>query len=329
MSKPLLVAVSIALLCMPQTGAQFTDSVVARVQDEIITAFRVYEESQRQERILRRELAGQELETTLAELRNHTATRLIEQELVYAEFQSLNVELPGNLVQQRLDRFVKEQAGGSRPAFETLLEEQGMTLREFKEKLERALAVELLVRERVTRNIDIGPAQVQEYFAAHRADFARPEQVRLETIVVRGADRTAEEREKLVAKVLAELAGGKPFGEVARAHSEDAFADQGGDRGWQETRRYGETLRGVLAELEVGTIRAEPFMMGDDAYIFRLAGRRGGGQAELDAATQEEIQDILARQEETIRYREFINGLRRKYFVRIFDHDLAEFWKSL
>ena len=82
MSKLLLAALSLSLCCGTQVAAQFTDSVVARVQEEIITAFRIYEESQRQEQLLRREMSGPELDKALATLRQHTGVRLIEQELI-------------------------------------------------------------------------------------------------------------------------------------------------------------------------------------------------------------------------------------------------------
>lgn len=328
MSKLLLAALSLSLCCGTQVAAQFTDSVVARVQEEIITAFRIYEESQRQEQLLRREMSGPELDKALVTLRQHTGVRLIEQELIYAEFQSLGVEVPGALVQQRLDHFVRDQAGGNRAAFETMLEEQGLTLRQFTDKLSRALAVELLVRERVSRNIEITPAEVQAYYAANRAEFAQPEQVRLETIVIRGADKEPGKLDETVAKVQAELAEGKPFAEVARAHSEDSFAEQGGDRGWQEITKYGEALRGIITELQPDTIRQEPLKLGTDVYILRLAGRRGGGIPALDAELQEKIQDFLARKEESTRYREFVTTLRRKYHVKVFDRELAEFWGS-
>lgn len=328
MSKLLFAALSISLLCGTRAPAQFTDSVVARVQEEIITAFRIYEESLRQEQIMRREMSGPELDKALATLRRHTGVRLIEQELIYAEFKSLGVEVPGSLVQQRLDLFVKEQAGGNRAAFETMLEGQGLTLRQFTDKLSRALAVELLVRERVSRNIEITPAEVQAYYAANQAEFAQPEQVRLETIVIRGGDKEPAKLDETVAKVQAELAAGKPFADVARAHSEDSFAEQGGDRGWQDTTKYGEALRGILTTLAPGTIRQEPLKLGSDVYILRLAGRRGGGIPALDGELQEKIQDFLARREETTRYRDFVATLRRKYHVKIFDRDLAEFWES-
>jgi len=329
MSKSLLVVGLIAALGGNVVRAQFTDSVVARVQDEVITAYEVFEESQRQEEYLRRELVGQELETALGTLRNQTAVRLIEQELVYADFQTLGVEVPGAMVQQRLDQFVKSQADGDRVKFEALLEEREMTLKEFEEKLKRALAIELLVRERVRRNIDISPTQVNAYFAEHRAEFAQPEQVRLETIVIKADGKHAGKQDATVTQVLADLAGGKPFGEVARTYSEGPFAEQGGDRGWQETTKYGDKLIAIIAQLTPGAVSQEPLKMGDDAYIVRLAERRGGGEAKLDADLQQKIQDILSQTEDKTRYRSLINELRQKYFVKVFDRDLAAFWDSL
>ena len=328
MSMFLLITIAV-LMCGAPAGAQSTDSVVARVQDEVITAFEVYEESQRLEGTLRSKLGGKKLEEALAALRNHTAVRIVEQELVYAEFQTLGVELPANLVQQRLDRFVKTQANGNRAKFEALVEERGLTMKEFEEKVYRALAIELLVREKVRRNIDIGPAEVKAYYDEHRAEFARPAEVRFRDIVIRADGKYEGKQEETAAKVLAELAAGKPFAELARIWSEGAFAEYGGEHDWEKTTAYPDALREALAKLVPGTHAKQPLKIGTSLRIVGLAERRGGGAVVLDADLQEKIRETLGRAEEKTRYRAFVNELRKKYFVKVFDRELAAFWDSL
>jgi parvulin-like peptidyl-prolyl isomerase len=328
MSKTMLMCGIVAVCCGVRVRAQFTDSVVARVQNEIITAYEIYEESQRQEQVLRSRASAEELDGLLAKLRQQTAVRLIEQELVYAEFSSLGVEVPGALVQQRVDRFVKNQADGDRAKFETMLDEQGMTLKEFEEKIRRALAVELLLREKVQRNIDIGPAQVTAYYNEHRDQFDRKAQVRLQYIVIKKDGKNGGNVDETVAKVFAELAGGKPFDELARTYSDGLLADKGGDQGWRDAEDV-PALKDILGKMTPGEYWKEPVKVGDSAYIILLADRRGGGLAPLDADLQERIRDLLGREEENGRYRQFIDELRRKYFVKIFDSELAAYWNTL
>ena len=328
MSMFLLIAI-VVLMCGAPAGAQSTDSVVARVQDEVITAFEVYEESQRLEDTLRSKLGGKELEEALAALRNHTAVRIVEQELIYAEFQTLGVELPANLVQLRLDRFAKTQANGDRAKFEALVEERGLTMKEFEEKVYRALAIELLVREKVRRNIDIGPAQVKAYYDEHRAEFMRPAEVRLQDIVIKADGKYEGKQEETAAKVLAELAAGKPFAELARSWSEGGFAEYGGEHDWEKTTAYPDVLQEALAKLAPGSYAKEPLKIGASLRIIGLAERRGGGAVVLDTDLQEMIRGTLSRAEEKTLYRAFVNELRKKYFVKVFDRGLAAFWDSL
>jgi parvulin-like peptidyl-prolyl isomerase len=325
----MLVVGVVAALCGSVSQAQFTDSVIARVQDEIITAYQVYEESQPTEQALERRYSGKKLEEMKAKLRNQVAVRMIEQELIYAEFKTLGVEVPGNLVQQRLDRLVKTQTDGDRAKFEEMLEKRHLTLKEFQKKLTRSLAVELLVREKVQRNVEVGPAQVKAHHNEHLADFTEKPQVRVQAIAIRADGKYKGKQDETVRKVLAELAAGKPFAELARTYSEGPFADKGGDRGWQETSVYPEKLRDALTAMAPGTYRKEALKMGDTEYILFLAERKDGGPMPLDSGLQERIRDALSQKEEAVRYRDFISELRRKYFVKIFDSDLAKYWNSL
>ena len=318
-----------ALLASWPASALSVDSVVARVQDEIVTSFAVYEESARQEKALSARLAGKELDEALAALRNHTAVRMIEQELIYAEFQALGGTLPAALVQQRVDRFVKAQADGDRAKFEAMVEAEGMTAAEFEEKVARALAIELMVREKVGRNVDVGPTEVKEFYETHRQEFAVEPEVRVQAISIRDDGKYQGKQDEIVAGVFAELATGKPFADVARAWSEDSYAEAGGDRGWEKEGTYKGALHEILKSLEPGAYAKEALKIGTTALVIRLAERRGGDVLPLDADLQERIRDRLAQEQERVRYREFVNELRRKYFVKVFDRDLAAFWDSL
>jgi parvulin-like peptidyl-prolyl isomerase len=170
---------------------------------------------------------------------------------------------------------------------------------------------------------------VKAYYAQHGDEFVEKPQVRIQAIAIMADGKYKGKQEETVRKVLAELADGKPFAEVARRFSEGPFADSGGDRGWRETSAYPEKLRDVLAAMAPGTYRQEPVTMGDTKYILFLAERKGGGIVPLDSELQEKIQAVLSQKEEAVRYREFINELRRKYFVKVFDKELATYWNSL
>ena len=86
----------------------------------------------------------------------------------------------------------------------------------------REAVVALLEKERVLGG-PIADADIAAYYGAHRADFRRPERLRLRQILT--ADRATAERAR------AEVLAGARFAAVARRLSRDAHARRGGFQG--------------------------------------------------------------------------------------------------
>lgn len=105
---------------------------------------------------------------------------------------------------------------------------QGGSLEEFKAEGRASVAEQLLyeaVQRAVAGPIELGQAELEAYFADHKADYSVEEQVKASHILV----ATREEAQE----ILDRLAAGEDFAELAKARSKDpGSAARGGDLGW-------------------------------------------------------------------------------------------------
>lgn len=293
------------------------DAIVARVGDKVITAFQVQQTTRREEERLARTLAGTALEKELVQLRWQALTDMIDQELVYLEFVALKGKIPPNLVQERVDRAVLQQAGGDLKRFEDLLHREQLSMSEFVERVSRNLAIEMLVYDRVGRGISIPDPQVRRYFAEHAADFARKDSYRLEVILLRKNGRHGERLQEVSGEMFKKLQEGVAFSELARSYSEGANAEEGGDQGWMDA--LNPELLQAVATLKKGEVYAGTVTIGESCYLVRLADFAKGSQGELTAEVYQAITERLTAAEENRRRDDFLRELRAKYPVRRMD----------
>jgi len=131
------------------------------------------------------------------------------------------------------------------------------------------------------------PAEVEQFYQEHAADYQRPERVRVALIQIKGsAKATEEKRDELRARAetvfaLAQTSGAN-FAELARLHSEDrATRYSGGDEGWMERGQTPPSWPKELADaafaLETPGVIAPLVEAGGSFYVLKLMERQGAG----------------------------------------------------
>jgi len=296
-------------------AAMVGDAVVAVVEGEVITVHDVHEYTAQEEARVKAQTEGEEQRQQIAELRRMAVRRLIDRELVYAEFKKLGGKVPLEVLQERLDRFVISRTGGDRIKFEAMLADEGMTFAEFEEKLRKQVAVDMLLHDRVYRNVVIGPERIEAFYKERSGDLAVKAGVHLQTVVLKKADgRYSDRLDAVTAEIYAKLKAGTSFDELAKTYSEGPRAQEGGDQGWITTPSG--KLREAIQGLGVGAVTPQAVDLGTNLYIIKVLERREDVVPPLDNALRKRIEEILRREEENRRYDTFLGELRPKYYVK-------------
>lgn len=230
-------------------------------------------------------------------------TGLVDRELALAEAgrRQLSVS-PQDLAAARDEHRRDYPAGG----FEAMLRERGLTPETWEAELRENLLVEKLIDQIVGERGRVGDMELDAYYAAHRADFDRPAQVRARQIVV--ADRDTGER------VLAELRRGASFAAVASRESLSPEAARGGDLGFFGREEMPPEFDTVF-ELPVGKVSG--LVKSDYGYhLFLVEEKRPAARLSREEAAREIRRRLEAERRETA-YREWLEAVRAKAAVEI------------
>ncbi len=293
------------------------DALLAIVGDEVITTATVQRQTAQEEKQLALTCQGAELQQRIQALRNQALENLIDKELLFLEFEALKAKLPPNILQERLNRIVLARANGDVAKFEEMLQNEGMTMTEFKKHLYKEIAVELLVRDRLTRGNLVSDRDVIKYYIKQKESLAKPPRYHIAVIQLRKDGKYSGKHEETLQEILHKLAEGVPFAELARQYSEGANAENGGDQGWMPA--LVPKLQEAVDKMQPGQTGAHLIDIGSSYYIVQLIAHEKGGVPELDATLKEQIREILLRQEEKRRYDEFVRTLYMKYPVSRMD----------
>lgn len=145
-------------------------------------------------------------------LRKKLLQRMVEDKLILQEAKKLNLVVNERMVEERVEE-IKEKAG-NQESFDMALEQQGITLNEFREKLRNQLLVYLAIQRIVTDKIKISPREVTDFYQQHEDQFMMPESALVDSIFV--------EKKETLDEIQEQLKGGRDFNELAEKYSKRA-----------------------------------------------------------------------------------------------------------
>ena len=169
-------------------------------------------------------------------------------------------------------------------AFEAELASSGVSKKDFRRQLERAV----LVRDARSARVPPDPAgeDVRAYYDANAGKFLRPEQVRIVELLVKvdpgGGASAAAAGEKKARSLAARARRGEDLGALAREHSEDDWRVKDGDLGWAHKGRLDPDLEAAAFSAPGGEVRVVRSLSG--FHVFRVIGRQPPTQLSFDDA---------------------------------------------
>lgn len=148
---------------------------------------------------------------------NEVLETLIAETLVDLEVEKLEIEVAQEEIDEEMTEL--ENYYGGEEQLKNQMSNNGLTIKDLEEQIVRNLQIKQLV----TPYIDITDEQVEGYYEANVEQLGKPEQVRARHILV----ETKEEADD----IHGQLMDGGDFEELAKEHSTDGSAAQGGDLG--------------------------------------------------------------------------------------------------
>lgn len=162
-------------------------------------------------------------------------------------------------------------------------------------------------------------AQARDYYEANRKLFVEPEQVRLSVILLKvdpAAPKSAWEQARAEAAALRKrIAAGEDFAMLARRHSKDDSAKDGGDMGYLHRGMLPEGVDRVSDGLKAGQL-SEPVTLLEGVALFQLNDRKAAQQRTF-SEVRTRAGELWQRAEADRRWKALIADLRKATPVRI------------
>ncbi len=225
---------------------------------------------------------------------------------------------------KRLDEIRKQNHLESLEDLEKAAPQQGVSYEDFKANIRNSIITQQVVRDEVGRHITMSPGDVQKYFKEHESEFAQPESVTLNEILIptpaKAATEGADAADVAAAQAQAEameakLAAGAKFEDLAKPSPTDPNAPK--------SVALGEFRRGMLAKeiedkafaLNAGQY-TQPIRTKQGFIILQVTQHTPGGEAGFKQV-EPQVEEALFLERMQPELREYLTKLREEAYVEL------------
>lgn len=260
---------------------QSSNGIAAVVNGKVVTRSEVRDAVQSQEQMIRMTVRDpQEQDKMFSELRQSALYALIERQLILSEFEKLGGSIRPEYIDDDVNGLVRDSFNGDREKFLQELGKSGMTLKKFREQREKMMIVSVL-RSRQTKDLPPPtPIEVETYYKKNADKFRDADFIRFSTITIpkypfgEGA-ATPESQERLINEIRAKVLKGSDFKALAKTHSQDSRAEEGGDWGFQDRKSLNPSLAEIVFSLKQGSVSRVIEIGGNFMLIYCEAVKQG------------------------------------------------------
>lgn len=181
---------------------------------------------------------GTEFERQALEARDKVLQELIDREIILSEFKEMEkkgANLPANVVDREIERQIRENYNGSDAKFEEELKRVGMGRESYRKMTKDQLIVQAIRAEHISDAPPPLPGELAKEYAEVKdalRDITKDKitfhKIFLPRVDAENPLATPESQLALAEQLVAEINNGADFGELAKKHSRDAFATEGG-----------------------------------------------------------------------------------------------------
>jgi peptidyl-prolyl cis-trans isomerase SurA len=307
----------------PPAQGKVVEDIAVRVNDQIITSSDYDRaEEQLEAEASRQAVPAHELEQKKADLLRD----LIDQQLLLSKGKELGITGETELI-KRLDEIRKQNHLDSMEDLEKAYasQAQGGTFEDFKATIRNSIITQQVVRDEVGRRISMSPNEVQQYFKEHESEFAQPESVTLNEILIptpaKSATEGADEAQVAAAQAQADaietkLAAGAKFEDLAKPEPTDPNAPKSVALGEFRRDQLAKEIADKAFALNAGQ-HTQPIRTKQGFIILQATQHNLGGDASFKQV-EPQVEEALFLERMQPKLREYLTKLREEAAIDIY-----------
>lgn len=287
------------------------DGYAARVDGTVITYGEVRESVGPYLQQISRKYKGKELAERIQAAYIDARESLIEEALLKAETKTLGVSLPEKVIDDEINRLIRERFNNDRALLSRALADRRMTFEEWKQEVTDQVTVRVFYSQEVNRRANVPAQAVRAEYEHTKTEYFIPFRVKYHFILI-NKGKTEEDRaakRKQAEDTLQKLRGGADFMVVAKAVSEGDLDDAP----WRDPADIREELRPALLKTPAGQI-SDLIETSGEFYIIKIEERREEGYTSFEDV-QKAIETKLLNAEKDRLHDALIERLTAKHFI--------------
>jgi len=249
----------------------------------------------------------------LARMQREVADSLVDNVLMLDQAKRLELKPDEAAIERELQAY--EQRYGASPQW-------AQTRETALPQIRRYLEDKSLVDQVQARGREVPPPSEEDLLAFYRSNpnlFTEPEQVRVWVILLKvdpaAPKATWEQSREEGLRVVTRLKEGADFAELAKIHSADPSAAEGGDMGYLHRGMLPETVQGVVDGMKPGQV-SDPVMVLEGVAVLKLVDRKDSVLREFPAV-RERARELLTKERRDKAWKEYLAGLRKNAKIEV------------
>ncbi|MCI0511281.1 periplasmic chaperone for outer membrane proteins SurA [Chromohalobacter marismortui] len=282
----LLALVPLVASAQPQP----LDRIVAVVNKDAIM------QSQLEDRVaqVRKQMASRDIPVpSRDELRRQVLDRMVVEQIQLQMAERANVSVDDTQLNAAV-RKIAENNGMSLDEFADSLEKNGMSLATVREQVRREMLLRQVQQSQVASRVNVTDSEVDRYLdqQGSTSDTAYHLGHLLVSLPQSPSPEQVEQARAKARELYRQLQNGADFQQLARAESDGEQASAGGDLGWRRGDRLPTIFADVVPQLADGEV-SEPVRSASGFHLVKRIDTRGGQSEQKIVVTENRVRHIL------------------------------------
>jgi peptidyl-prolyl cis-trans isomerase SurA len=296
------------------------EEIVAKINGDIITRGDL--DTARREtaaRLQQQGASGPALDKALKDEEKDTLRDQIDTLLLVQHGKDLNINVDSDVTKRIAELQITSGIADPDKFHDWLHEKFGIPYEEIRQKIHDQILTQRVISQEVMSRINVPHSEVEKYYAEHKGDFVRKEQVFLRQILIATDGKTpdqAAQAEKRAKDLVARARKGEKFAELAKQYSDDETTkDSFGELPPYNRGQLRKDIEDIVFKEKKGYV-TDPIKLPNGFLILRIEERYEAGQAPLESV-ENEIQERLSMPQMQPKVRELLTRLREDAFLEI------------
>ena len=318
MTPSVLPALPALLLALAAPEARVVDRVAAVVNGDPVTLSELVERAGPEYQRAVEQRTDEARDKARARALQSAFDQIVAERLFEAEAKTLQVEASDAQVEAAVED-IKRRNKFSDAQLEMALQEQGLSKESFRATIKRDLEAFQILNLKVKSRVKIVDEDLKNYYQTHAKEFSGDEQVRIRHIFLAFPPGAGAAEEAMVKaegdKILARLAAGEDFAQIARERSDGPAKAEGGDLGYVKRGTLKSELDKAAFALATGSVSGL-VRTSTGYHILKAEDRRIGGGKPFDEV-KETIRDRLTGEQIETYRAQYVAELRRNAVIDV------------